>query len=174
MTEKEYKHQWYLRNKERLSEQQKQYYSENKEKILERNKKYKEKHKNVVLEQVRKWHDEHSEYMSEYYKSYRETHKKEKSETDKKYRATPMGRAHYLLSSYKRKDKEYNRGEGDLTAQWIVDNIFTKPCAHCGETDWHKLGCNRLDNSKPHTKDNVETCCRKCNISLPRKNNDIC
>ena len=72
------------------------------------------------------------------------------------YDSTPMGRAKYLLRNYRREDKKYNRGECNLDVGWIIENIFSKPCTHCGETDWHKLGCNRLDNSKPHTKDNVE------------------
>ena len=93
----------------------------------------------------------------------------------KEYTKTPMGRALYLLNRYKRSDKKYNRGESDLTARWVVENIFSKSCAHCGETDWTKLGCNRLDNSKPHTKDNVEPCCWKCNHTLEsiRESNTI-
>lgn len=91
---------------------------------------------------------------------------KEKIEYQREWRKTPMGRATMLLSAYIQSDKKRNRGKGDLTAKWIVDNIFTKSCAHCGETDWHKLGCNRLDNSKPHTMDNVEPCCKECNDRL--------
>lgn len=87
---------------------------------------------------------------------------------DEKYLKTKKGRANNLLCAYRASDKKYNRGKGDLTSQWIVDNIFSKPCAHCGETDWRKIGCNRLDNSKPHTMDNVEPCCKKCNDSLNR------
>lgn len=97
------------------------------------------------------------------------THKKEKLELQRKYRKTPIGKAFTLLDSYNRNDKKYNRGKGDLTAKWIVENIFSKPCTHCGETDWTKIGCNRLDNSKPHTKDNVEPCCKKCNWELAEK-----
>lgn len=84
----------------------------------------------------------------------------------KEYAKTPIGRALYLLSRYKRSDKFYNRGIGDLSAKWIVENIFSKPCAHCGKEGWKVIGCNRLDNSKPHTKDNVEPCCKECNHSL--------
>lgn len=115
MNDKEYKHQWYLKNKNRLSEKAKNYYKTNKEKV------------------------------SDYYKN------------------TPYGRALYLISGYKREDKKYNRGESDLTADWIVENIFSQPCAHCGRTGWKIIGCNRLDNSKPHTMNNVEPCCVKCN-----------
>ena len=77
-----------------------------------------------------------------------------------------MFRALNLLNRYKNNDKKYNRGESDLTAQWIMDNIFTKPCSHCGKTGWNVIGCNRLDNTKPHTIDNVEPCCFECNNKL--------
>lgn len=77
-----------------------------------------------------------------------------------------MFRALNLLNRYKEKDKKYNRGESDLTAQWIVDNIFSKPCAHCGKKGWKIIGCNRIDNDKPHTMDNVEPCCKECNDKL--------
>lgn len=82
------------------------------------------------------------------------------------YRKTPMGRAVRLCNNYKNADKNANRGECTLTAQWIVDNIFSKPCAHCGKTGWNIVGCNRLDDSKPHTIDNVEPCCLECNKHL--------
>ena len=84
----------------------------------------------------------------------------------KKWRLTQYGRAKTLLHRYNQKDIEYGRGQGDLTAEWIIKNIFSRPCAHCGETDWRKLGCNRLDNSKPHTMENCEPCCLKCNNRL--------
>lgn len=88
---------------------------------------------------------------------------------DEKYLSTKNGRAHSLLGAYKQNDKKYDRGECTLTPEWIIENIFSKPCAHCGESDWAKIGCNRLDDSKPHTPDNVEPCCEKCNNKLARE-----
>ena len=89
------------------------------------------------------------------------------------WRKTPYGRATYLVTNYKNMDelKGFNKDSCDLTAQWIVDNIFSKPCVHCGKTGWDVIGCNRIDNSKPHTMDNVEPCCVECNIELenPKK-----
>jgi len=86
---------------------------------------------------------------------------------DKWVKSHPLeAKAKTLLSGYYQSDKKYNRGKGDLTYKWIVENIFTKPCAHCGKTGWQVIGCNRLDNSKPHTKDNVEPCCEECNRNL--------
>lgn len=90
----------------------------------------------------------------------------------KKYINTPKGRASNLISAYNRADKLANRGKGDLTAQWIVENIFSKPCK-CGKSGWQIIGCNRIDNSKPHTKDNVEPCCRSCNAKLYANNEGI-
>lgn len=89
-----------------------------------------------------------------------------KLEYQKWFNSTPMGRASKLLSNYNRNDKNQERGKGNLTAQWIYHNILFKPCAHCGKTGWDVIGCNRLDNAKPHTKDNVEPCCFECNVAL--------
>lgn len=93
---------------------------------------------------------------------------------DEKYLKTQKGRANSLLCGYKTSDRRYGRINDELppnyvTAQWIIDNIFTQKCSHCDETDWHKIGCNRIDNDKPHTMDNVEPCCKKCNNDLARK-----
>lgn len=95
---------------------------------------------------------------------YYERHKETKKLKNKIYKTTAIGRASYLLQAYNQSDRKYNRGKGDLTAKWIYDNILFKPCAHCGKEGWDIIGCNRLDNSKPHTMDNVEPCCLTCNL----------
>ncbi len=92
--------------------------------------------------------------------------KQRQREAVKRYRNTIYGKANKLVHVYNELDRKYNRGKGDLTPQWLIENILTKSCVHCGESDWRKLGCNRLDNSKPHSKDNVEPCCRECNLGL--------
>ena len=113
--------------------------------------------------------EEKREYNKQYYAKNRERLLEQHKEYNKEYRNTPMRRALDLLMAYNREDKKKGRGEGNLTAKWIADNIFTKPCIHCGESDWRKIGCNRIDNSKPHTKDNVEPCCYECNLKLEGK-----
>lgn len=92
--------------------------------------------------------------------------KMDKKEYFKEYMTRPIWRAINLVNRYNWSDKEKGRGKGDLTAKWILENILTKPCAHCGKTGWKVIGCNRLDNSKPHTMDNVEPCCKQCNDKL--------
>lgn len=111
----------------------------------------------------KQYREEHKEEKAEYMKQYEQEHKEERTEYFRQYYSTPIGRASHLVSGYRQEDKKRNRGECTITPEWIADNIFTKPCHWCGETDWHKLGCDRIDNDKPHTPDNVNPCCEECN-----------
>ena len=146
-------------------------------------KQYWAKHKKEHAEAQRRYVEkigrkEYNEYQSTYRdsnppqnKSYKEKckewyekNREKKLEYQKQYKKSPMGRANNLLSAYKKSDIKYNRGECTLTAKWIVENIFSgQKCHYCDETDWHKLGCDRIDNTLPHTPDNVVPCCFKCN-----------
>lgn len=131
-----------------------------------------EEKKEKQREYARRWYWKHREKAQENSRNYYSKNSSERITYHKNYTKTPMGRASYLVQAYAREDKKYNRGKGDIDAKWIVENIFSKHCAYCGTTDWTKLGCNRLDNSKPHTIDNVEPCCGKCNLKLQDKNRD--
>lgn len=72
-----------------------------------------------------------------------------------------------MISSYKHKDKVNNVSICDIDIDWMIENIINKPCYYCGDT--HRIGCDRIDNSKGHTKDNVVPCCYECNCA--RNNN---
>lgn len=151
---------YYEAHKEEVLKKQKAYANEHKEEISERQKQYRLKNADKIKER----RDKHKSDTKEYNKQYYLKHKKEiiaaKTEYNKTYTKTQMGRAQRQFQQYKNMDKRNGFGNViDFDARWIVENIYTKKCAHCDETDWHKLGCNRIDNSKPHTKDNVEPCC---------------
>lgn len=139
-------------NKEKITKQQAEWYQNNKEKILEYRTEYYQNNKDRIIE-----------YQVEYRKKNKDRITERNSEYGAKYRLTPFGRANNLLRAYRRSDKERNRGECTLTPEWIVENIFGQPCHYCGETDWTKMGCDRIDNSLPHTPDNVVPCCYRCN-----------
>ena len=148
----------------------------NKDERKEYSKKYYLKHKEKLLEKQNEYYSKHKKEYNEYYLKNKAKIIEYQNSYQKEYDKTKMARANSLLSAYKHADKKNNRGECTLTAKWIVEKIFASSCVHCGETDWHKLGCNRLDNSKPHTPDNVEPCCYPCNIKelnkqLLRNNN---
>lgn len=77
-------------------------------------------------------------------------------------------KASKMISSYKCKDKKLGFKEiCDIDTDWMIENILTKPCIYCG--DDKRVGCDRIDNSKGHTKDNVVPCCIECNQA--RNNN---
>lgn len=75
---------------------------------------------------------------------------------DKERRA----KASKMMSSYRHTDKVkgYNN---DLDMDFMINEIFDNPCSYCGTLE--KVGCDRLDNSKGHTKDNVVPACYECN-----------
>lgn len=150
---KEYDRQRYLEKKEHILEHQKQYNQKNKEKRLEYNRQYRQENKEKI-------------------KQYLKDNRAKINERTKMYRKTPVGRANYLLTDYRRLDKNANRGECTLTVEWIIENIFSKPCHYCGETNWLKIGCDRIDNNLPHTLDNVVPCCHRCNAKRKKMTYD--
>lgn len=131
-----------------------------------------EERKAAKREYNRRFKEKNPDYFPKYDAEYRQKNREKKNkiqiECSRKYRKTPEGRANYLLYNYKKEDNKYNRGECTLTADWIVENIFSKPCHYCGRTDWTKIGCDRIDNSLPHTPDNIVPCCSDCNRKKAR------
>lgn len=148
MGKKETDRRYYLKHKEELKEKRRLRYQQNKEKELQSIKKYAEEHKDEIAE----WQKQYRLNKADELKAYKTA-----------YYSKMYGRALRLAYHYKSEDEKHNRGESTLTPEWIIENIFSKPCHYCGEADWKKIGCDRIDNSKPHTPDNVVPCCAKCN-----------
>jgi len=65
-----------------------------------------------------------------------------------------------MLSAYRIKDKKHNR-VFNLSKEFFKENIISKPCYYCGSTK--NIGCDRIDNSRGHTEDNVIPSCYICN-----------
>lgn len=155
--------------KEYLKQYHKQYYQKNKEKIVEQNKHYYKQYyqdnKEKKAEYYKQWYETNKEKRADYLKQWRE----QNSDYSKQYRKTPMGRALYLVGNHNHEDKKKNRGECSLTALWVCNYIFPFKCIYCGEDDWTKLGCDRKDNSLPHTPSNVVPCCGDCNTKRGSK-----
>ena len=72
-------------------------------------------------------------------------------------------KASKMVSSYKAKDKRLGLNVCDIDIDWMIDNILLKPCHYCGDT--YRIGCDRIDNTKGHSKDNVVPCCYECNVA---------
>lgn len=154
----------YETDEERLAarrESKKRWEEKHKKERAEYRKQYRQTHKEEIAEYNNLYYHEHKEEKSEYFKQYYQTNNR--VEYYKQYRQTQMGRALCLVNNYRRNDKKYNRGECTLTSRWVVENIFTQKCHYCYESDWSKMGCDRIDNELPHTPDNVVPCCDECN-----------
>lgn len=65
-----------------------------------------------------------------------------------------------MVSAYRCKDKKKGL-HFNLSNDWFWNNIITKPCTYCGTTE--NVGCDRIDNSKGHTTENVIPACYTCN-----------
>lgn len=158
----EYFKKWKEQNAERIkqyyqnnAERYKQYYQDNADSIKERKKQYYQDNADIIKEYSKQYYQDNAEYYKQHSKQY--------------YQNTKIGRANSLIASYRENDKKYNRGECTLTSEWIVKKIFSNSCHYCGESNWKRLGCDRIDNTKPHTQDNVVPCCSSCNRKRGKK-----
>lgn len=119
---------------------------------------------------MKQWRADHKEHIATYYQENKEERLAYMKQYNAAYYSSIFGRAVHFARNYKRNDIKYNRGECTITPEWIVENLFSgQVCQYCGESDWHNLGCDRIDNTKPHTPDNVRCCCEKCNKKKGRK-----
>lgn len=72
-------------------------------------------------------------------------------------------KASRMISAYKCKDRKNGTSICDITIDWMIENIMKQKCVYCG--DDKRIGCDRIDNSKGHTMDNVVPCCIECNAA---------
>ena len=72
-----------------------------------------------------------------------------------RWNRTQRGRATQLRKAYQRIDA------CDLTSEELLEYIM-QPCVYCGTTTDNR-GLDRIDNSLPHIKGNVQTACTDCN-----------
>lgn len=160
--------EYYQDNKEHYTELAKKRYEENRDSILSYNKDYRTKNKEVRSAKFKEWYKGHKDQVKSYNKKYREDNKGELSRKEKIRRSAlkedKLWRAKERINSHKWEDIKMGRGNIDLKPDWYVEHIFNSKCIYCGETDWHKLGCDRIDNDKAHTTDNVVCACISCNV----------
>ena len=72
-------------------------------------------------------------------------------------------RAKQMCSTYKSLDKKKGFDISNNIEHEKMLELWKYGCIYCGESDWHKLGCDRIDNSKPHSTDNIVCSCKDCN-----------
>ena len=146
---------YYQSNKDAILKKADDYYQTNKDKIAQKKAQYYQEHKEKIAQKKAQYYQEHKEKIAEYYAEYYnpQTH--------------PMNWAKNIVAQYRKMDRE--RGfdtSKTISAEWFLQNIAYKPCKYCGKQGIGLIGCNRIDNSKGHTQDNVEAACMSCNSRL--------
>lgn len=138
---KEYKNEYYRKNREKYLRRQKEKYFENHKEILEQRKieranRSPEK-KAAANAYAKKYREENSEKVKAYFQS--DTHKYKQ----------------YYKQSASRRGKEF-----ELTYEDFL-SIFHQSCTYCGEAD--ARGIDRVDNTLGYLKENCAPCCDRCN-----------
>lgn len=122
-------------------------YYKHKEKRLAKVKEYYHNNRDKILEEIK-----NSPYRIEYRKQYYET---------------IDGYARMLYHAYRKADEKHGRISDEVPEDYItveyVKQTIQQPCIYSGETDWSKMGLDRIDNDKPHLKSNCVPCSTKCN-----------
>ena len=163
---KEYNKMYHNEHKKEENERSLKYYNEHKEERKLKTKEWKAKNKDKIREYNKKYREEHKEKIKEKAKEYIENHKEEIKNQNKircrEWYLIKENRAKMLIKCYKKDDKQLNRGECTLTPEQLI-SLWENGCFWCGETDWHKLGADRIDNKKAHTLENCVCACKSCN-----------
>ena len=114
---REYKKEYYLRNKDMIKAKVQEYRNNNKDRVNATQKKYKESHRELLREKQRKYYNEnkvvlnekHKEYMIDYNKLYYENNKDELMIKKRKYQKENADKIREYRKLYDNQNKEHIR-----------------------------------------------------------------
>lgn len=134
------------------------------------NAEYYQANKDAIRKQIAEYYQDNKKKIKAYNAEYYQENKDKKKAYNANYKdpqKNPMGYAKYMVKGYRQMDIE--RGFDDsktITAEWFLENIMYRPCAHCGLLKVGAIGANRLNNNIGHEASNLEPCCMPCNSRL--------
>ena len=164
---KAYDAEYRANNKEKIKAYYAEYYQAHKDKIKAYKAEWRAKNKVAIAQKATEWYKANKEkikaYNAEWYQTHRDSELKKRAEYCDPQK-NPLGWARKIVGHYRDMDRE--RGfdtSKTVTAEWFVQNIMYKPCAHCGLLKVGAIGANRLNNDLGHEASNLEPCCMPCN-----------
>jgi hypothetical protein len=126
----------------RKSQYKKEYYLKNKDKISTKNAKYYETHRQEIIESAKKYQEQNVEKIKCYQTSYRQQNRDKLSEKNKEYRKRNLERIHTVATDYRRR---YSKK---------IHEYYGQSCYICGvsESCYRMYDCHHVD---PAEKDFV-------------------
>lgn len=118
-------------------------------------KQYRAEHRAERIEKMKQWRADNPEYK----KHWHAEHRDEQIEKMKQYNATIEGYARVIRNSNLQSDRKYGRigaNEDPLPTIEQYIELLQQPDFYDGKQyPFNEMGLDRIDNSKPHTLDNV-------------------
>lgn len=147
------------KNKEKKAEYDRLRRESNKEQEKIRHKKYYEDNKTKILETNKNWRENNKGY----FKLWREKNPDYTKEKKKEWYTTIEGYAYSIRHSNLQNDRKYGRcgeDEDPLPPLEYYIQEFSKGTDYYDgkQYPFNELGFDRIDNSKPHTIDNIVCC----------------
>lgn len=141
-------------------------------------KQWKAEHAEDRKQYDKQYYAEHSEarkqYFKQYFKQYYADNAEAKKQYMKQYYATIEGYARQIRINNLIADRKYGRiaaDEDPLPSLEYYIWALQQPDFYDGEQyHWSEMGLDRIDNSKPHTLDNVVPCSTKNNKRRQKMN----
>jgi DNA-directed RNA polymerase subunit RPC12/RpoP len=149
--------QWYAEHRDERIEKTKQYNAEHAEAKKQYHKQYYAVNREHILEQQKQYNADNSEARKHYWKQY----------NAEKY-STIEGYARVIRKDNLRADRKQGRiaaNEDPLPSIEQYIELLQKLDFYDGKQyHWSEMGLDRIDNSKPHTLDNVVPCTTEHNV----------
>lgn len=156
---KECKKQYNSEHTDEIKIYNKQYYTDNSDSIKQRTKQYRVEN----IERIKQYLIDNAVHIKQRSKQYRDRNKEKIAMNRTQWYSTEYGYAYMNYHSYLQNDKKYKRVSEKLPSNYVTIEqcieLFHQRDHYDGKQyDFFEMGLDRIDNSKPHTLDNVVPC----------------
>lgn len=144
------------------NECRKQYYQDNRKAILAQQNQYNAEHKELRTAYNKKWYAEHKELKDAYSKQWRADNADKIKQYNAERYATIESYAYRVRRNNLQADRKHGRCGKDedplAPLEYYICGIQQRDFYDGKQYHWSEMGFDRIDNSKPHTIDNIVPC----------------